>query len=105
MAYSAKAVEDTLKCTEGISRIVEIELIRCGGTSRIDAQREQWNDASNTLAIAPGEVIVYERNQVTNKLLREAGVILHEIASSELSRGRGGPRCMTSPLWRDGLDT
>lgn len=93
-------LEKVLKTYLGLS---EIELIRCGGTSRIDAQREQWNDASNTLAIAPGEVIVYERNGVTNQLLREAGVILHEIASSELSRGRGGPRCMSSPLWRDDL--
>ncbi|MGI6157399.1 MAG: arginine deiminase [Saccharofermentanales bacterium] len=91
-------LQDILKRYLNLS---EVELIRCGGDSRIDAQREQWNDGSNTLAIAPGEVIVYERNYVTNRLLREAGVTLHEIPSSELSRGRGGPRCMSQPLWRD----
>ncbi|HHX30840.1 MAG TPA: arginine deiminase, partial [Clostridiaceae bacterium] len=85
-------------------RLSEVELIRCGGDSRIDAQREQWNDGSNTLAIAPGEVVVYDRNRVTNRLLREAGVRIHEIPSSELSRGRGGPRCMSQPMWRDDLD-
>ncbi len=85
-------------------KLSEVELIRCGGRSRIDSQREQWNDGSNTLAIAPGEVIVYDRNRITNRLLREAGVIVHEIPSSELSRGRGGPRCMTQPLWRDDID-
>lgn len=85
-------------------RLTEVNLIRCGGESRIDAQREQWNDGANTLAIAPGEVVVYDRNPVTNRLLREAGVKVHEIASSELSRGRGGPRCMTQPLWREDID-
>lgn len=94
-------LKDVLKRTLGLS---EVELIRCGGTSVIDSQREQWNDGSNTLAIAPGEVVVYERNRVTNRLLKEAGVKLHEITASELSRGRGGPRCMSMPLWRELLD-
>lgn len=81
--------------------IPEVELIRCGGGPGIDAGREQWNDGSNTLAIAPGEVIVYSRNHVTNKLLEEKGVKLHIMPSSELSRGRGGPRCMSMPLERE----
>lgn len=79
----------------------KVHLIRCGGDSMIDAEREQWNDGSNTLAIAPGEVIVYDRNYVTNRLLREQGFKLHEVSSSELSRGRGGPRCMSMPLIRE----
>lgn len=79
----------------------KVDLIRCGGDSMIDADREQWNDGSNTLAIAPGEVVVYDRNYVTNGLLRERGFKLHEINSSELSRGRGGPRCMSMPLIRE----
>ena len=79
----------------------EIKLIRCGGKRGIDAGREQWNDGSNTRAIAPGEVIVYGRNHVTNELLEEEGVKLHVIPSSELSRGRGGPRCMSMPLYRE----
>ena len=79
------------------------KLIRCGGKRGIDAGREQWNDGSNTLAIAPGEVVVYSRNHVTNRLLEEEGIVLHEIPSSELSRGRGGPRCMSMPLYRERL--
>ncbi len=81
--------------------VPSVSLIRCGGKAGIDASREQWNDGSNTLAIAPGEVIVYSRNHVTNKLLKEAGIKLHVIPSSELSRGRGGPRCMSMPLERE----
>ena len=69
--------------------------------SVIDAAREQWSDGSNTLAIAPGEVVVYTRNHVTNRSLEEAGIRIHAIPSAELSRGRGGPRCMSMPLIRD----
>ena len=78
-----------------------VTLIQCGGGSAIDAAREQWNDGTNTLAVAPGEVIAFSRNYVTNSLLRDNGIIVHEISSAELSRGRGGPRCMSMPLWRD----
>ncbi len=81
----------------------EVTLIQCGGGDEIIAAREQWNDGSNTLAIAPGEVVVYSRNYVTNALLEEHGIKLHIIPSSELSRGRGGPRCMSMPLIRDDL--
>ncbi|WP_077368012.1 arginine deiminase [Anaerosalibacter sp. Marseille-P3206] len=81
----------------------KVELIRCGGGDLVDAAREQWNDGSNTLAIAPGEVIVYNRNFVTNKILKEHGIIVHEIEGSELVRGRGGPRCMSMPLVREDL--
>ena len=69
----------------------QVHLLRCGHRNTIDAAREQWNDGSNTLAIAPGEVVVYSRNRVTNALLRDSGVRVHEIPSSELSRGRGRP--------------
>ena len=78
-----------------------VTLIPCGRGSEIDAAREQWSDGSNTLAVAPGEVVVYSRNDVTNRSLEEAGVRIHVIPSAELSRGRGGPRCMSMPLWRD----
>ena len=53
------------------------------------------------LAIAPGEVVVYSRNYVTNRSLEEAGIKLHVIPSAELSRVRGGPLCMSMPLWRE----
>ncbi len=81
----------------------KISLIHCGGRNRIASEREQWNDGSNTLAIAPGKVVVYDRNNITNQILREHGVQVLEIASSELSRGRGGPRCMSMPLLREDI--
>ena len=79
----------------------QVTLIPCGGGDPIDAQREQWSDGSNTLAIEPGKVVVYSRNHVTNQILEEAGVELLRIPSSELSRGRGGPRCMSMPIRRE----
>jgi len=80
-----------------------VQFIRCGDGNQTAAAREQWNDGSNTLAIAPGEVIVYDRNMITNKALERAGVKLNYIPSSELVRGRGGPRCMSMPLSRKSL--
>jgi arginine deiminase len=67
------------------------------------AQREQWNDANNTLAIRPGEVIAYERNVVTNEILDRSGITVRTIPSYELPRGRGGPRCMSCPVERADL--
>lgn len=90
-------LEDILKNT---LKVDTIELIKCGGNSIIDSSREQWNDGSNTLCIAPGEVIVYSRNYVTNQILEERGIKTYIMPSSELSRGRGGPRCMSMPLIR-----
>jgi arginine deiminase len=66
----------------------------------IRAEREQWNDANNTLAIAPGTVITYERNVATNEILESAGIKVYTIPSFELPRGRGGPRCMSCPIRR-----
>ncbi len=80
-----------------------VDLIRCGGDDAQAAQREQWNDGSNTLAIAPGVVVTYERNYVTNDLLDKKGIKVLTIPSSELSRGRGGPRCMSCPVNREDL--
>ncbi len=73
------------------------------GEDEVASDREQWDDGNNTLAIAPGEVIAYERNVDTNRRLRDAGIIVHEISSFELPRGRGGPRCMSCPVDRDPL--
>ena len=78
-----------------------VTLIPCGGGDRIAAEREQWNDGSNTLCIAPGRVVVYERNDVTNAVLRKNNIDVIEIPSAELSRGRGGPRCMSMPVVRE----
>lgn len=94
-------LEDILKHHLGLESVT---LIKCGSDSPIDAAREQWSDGSNTLAIAPGEVVVYGRNYVTNRILEENGVKIHTIPCSELSRGRGGPRCMSMPFVRDDVE-
>ncbi|MEO4054448.1 arginine deiminase [Solibacillus sp. CAU 1738] len=82
-------------------KLDSVTLIPCGRGDAIAAEREQWNDGSNTLCIKPGHVVVYSRNYVTNELLEQHGITLHIIPSSELSRGRGGPRCMSMPLLRE----
>ena len=95
-------IEDTLEhILEDALSIEKVTLIKCGGEDRIAAEREQWNDGSNTLCIAPGVIVVYERNDVTNALLEKHGLKVLTIPSAELSRGRGGPRCMSMPLWRE----
>ena len=84
-------------------KLPAVDLIRCGGNDLLAAQREQWNDGSNTLCIRPGTVVTYERNYVTNELLARHGLNVLTVPSSELSRGRGGPRCMSCPVNRDDL--
>ena len=82
----------------------EITLIPCAGGEKISSEREQWNDGTNTLCIAPGVVVVYDRNNITNNILREHGIHVIEVSSAELSRGRGGPRCMSMPLVREDIE-
>ena len=82
----------------------EITLIPCAGGEKISSEREQWNDGTNTLCIAPGVVVVYDRNNITNNILREHGIHVIEVSSAELSRGRGGPRCMSMPLIREDIE-
>ena len=94
------SLEDILKHHLNLDTVT---LIKCGSNNAIDSAREQWNDGSNTLAIAPGEVVVYSRNYVTNEILQENGIKTYVMPSSELSRGRGGPRCMSMPLIREDL--
>ena len=73
------------------------------GLDPVTAEREQWDDGNNTLALAPGLVVAYERNTVTNAALEAAGIEVVRIAGSELGSGRGGPRCMSCPIVRDEL--
>lgn len=93
-----KSLEDLLKDALGLDHV---KLIPCGGGDPIAALREQWTDGSNTLAIAPGKVVVYDRNNVTNGVLEKAGYEVLKLDSSNLTVGRGGPRCMSMPLVRE----
>ena len=96
-----KRVDSDLKSIlEKYTGVENVQLIYCGGDDLIAAAREQWNDGSNTLCIAPGKIVVYQRNDVSNAILRDAGLTVLEMPSAELSRGRGGPRCMSMPLIR-----
>ena len=92
----SRRFSSTPSCVDGI------KLIPGGGGDPIAAAREQWNDGSNTLCVEPG-TIVYERNNVTNDVLYKEGLNLLVMPSAELSRGRGGPRCMSMPFQREDL--
>ncbi|MGV0990683.1 MAG: arginine deiminase [Mycobacterium sp.] len=83
----------------GIDRLRVIDT----GLDPVTAEREQWDDGNNTLALAPGVVVAYERNTVTNARLQDAGIEVLPIAAAELGTGRGGPRCMSCPAARDPL--
>lgn len=101
-----KVTESDAMLSDVLAKYLELDkvtLIKCGGKDRIASEREQWNDGSNTLCIEPGKVVVYDRNYVTNEILRQHGIEVLEMASSELSRGRGGPRCMSMPLEREDI--
>lgn len=92
--------DDLISALNEVLNRDDVRLIQSGGGDFITAAREQWNDSTNTLAIAPGVVVTYRRNQASNETLRENGVEVVEIEGSELVRGRGGPRCMSMPLRR-----
>ncbi len=97
-----REVTDKLENTlAGYLGVKEVKLIPCGNGDDVAGAREQWNDGSNTLCIAPGVVVVYDRNTVTNEALRSNGIKVIELEGSELSRGRGGPRCMSMPFVRE----
>jgi arginine deiminase len=95
-----KDLVEALKKSLGLPAV---SLIQSGGGDIVTAAREQWNDSTNTLAIAPGVVVTYSRNEASNEVLRKNGIEVLEIDGSELVRGRGGPRCMSMPLVREDI--
>ena len=98
---NVKEINDSLENILSKYLGLKVTLIPCAGGDDVASQREQWNDGTNTLCIAPGVVVVYNRNNITNEVLRDHGIKVIEMASAELSRGRGGPRCMSMPLIRE----
>lgn len=93
--------EPTEKVLERALKLDKVSFVEMGGGDPIQYRREHWNMGANSLAMAPGSIITYDRNAITNELLDKAGVKVSPIPGGELSRGRGGPRCMSMPMLRD----
>jgi arginine deiminase len=98
-------IDDAAPFVEAAAEAMQIEKLRviATGLDPVTAEREQWDDGNNTLALAPGVVVAYERNTETNARLTDAGIEVLSIEASELGTGRGGPRCMSCPAARDPL--
>lgn len=98
-------IDDEVPFVDAAATAMGIDRLRviATGLDPVTAEREQWDDGNNTLALAPGVVVAYERNVETNARLADAGIEVLPIQASELGTGRGGPRCMSCPAGRDPL--
>lgn len=98
-------IDDEAPFVQAAAAAMGIEQLRVidTGLDPVTAEREQWDDGNNTLALAPGVVVAYERNSETNARLADSGIEVLPIEASELGTGRGGPRCMSCPAAREML--
>jgi arginine deiminase len=94
---SERSFLDEVKDALGIT---DLKVVTTGG-DEFEAERNQWDDGNNVVALEPGVVVAYERNEATNAKLAKAGIEVLEIAGQELGRGRGGGHCMTCPIVRE----